>query len=99
MRLSLDGDLVTYHPKLLLLEARLPAMLEIFDPGAIRFRVRHIHDDSYQIVAVAGTGVSPMALDCLCFVAGRAKTVDDFENGFREPVAGYVASVIESERK
>jgi len=92
-------DAITDHPEFKLFQASFPAFFEPFHPLTIFGRVRHVNDDSHEIVSVEDATMTPVAFDFLCLVTGRAEVVHDLQNGFGEPFRGHIPSIIELERE
>jgi hypothetical protein len=82
---SLQLDAVTDHPKLELIEARLPSSLEFAHPLPVLYQIGNVDHQSHKIVAVNDSPVSPMPLNLLSLVTGRPKMIDDFKYSFGEP--------------
>jgi hypothetical protein len=95
----LDFDRIADHPEFDLFEAVLPTFLEPLHPLAISRRAGHVDSDSDQIIPIEDTTVPPMALDLLGFIAGRAKLVDNLQDGCGDPFGRNGTPVIELEGK
>ena len=69
----LDLDTIAYHPQLKLFETRFPTLLELFHPLSILGSIRHINNDSHQIISIEHSTVSPVPFNFLRFVTGSPK--------------------------
>jgi len=74
----LDLDTIAYHPQLKLFETRFPTLLELFHPLSILGSIRHINNDSHQIISIEHSTVSPVSFNFLRFVTGSPEVIHDF---------------------
>ena len=94
-----DLDEITDHPEFKLFEAGFPAALEILHPLAALRRIGHVHYQPHEIVPVDHTAVAPVALQLLSLVTGSAEVVDDFQDGFCQPLGRDIPTIIELKRE
>ena len=79
----LNLDAMTYHPKLYLFKPFSPPLLEPLHPSAILDRVWNVNNQAHQIITLKHPSVTPVALNFLSFVAGRAELIHDLQDCLR----------------
>ena len=90
-----DRDIKTFH---------LLAAIPDSDDQAVGFHAQQSIEkcikavlsvsEIYKIVPIENATLAPMALDLLCFIAGCAQVIDNFEDGFCNPFRRDFTAVV-----
>src|SRR6266545_1018808 len=86
---------MTHHPQINLLKSRPPPCLIFFHPTSIGENVRHVYDQSRQIIANNHTAVTPVSFDPLRLVTDSPEVIYGLQDSFSKQLAGHVTSIIE----